>query len=90
MATIPAALKSDAILQKSSAVFFISSKDEEILSFVREHIGEIRGGMAYCQLAGGDGVNVVIRLNLEADQAVGTELLLSSPLPYHNKGTDGL
>jgi hypothetical protein len=49
---------------QTSNLCLASSEDEPILAFVRAHLSAIRAGLSYCQIAGGDGVNVVAHLRV--------------------------
>jgi hypothetical protein len=58
-----------------------SSGDEVILNFVRDHVSEIRSGEFYCQLTGGDGVNVMACIR----RVVGQDMALA-PLQNTDQG----
>ena len=73
----------------SPSLFVASSEDELILDFVREHLYEVRRGLSYFQIAGGDGVNVVANLRVVVAPGERIEPPPNTLRPYRSEDTAG-
>jgi len=60
--------ESPEVVSHPQSVFLLSPEDEPILAFVKEHLKEMRSGLTYMQIAGGDGATVVAHLRVVEGQ----------------------